>query len=66
MNDNLYLFFVIGIIINAVVLYIVIGSSTKTAKKVSQMEMQSRLLIQIAKKLGVEEAEIKKIIDKAR
>lgn len=51
---------IIAIIVNAFILYLVIESATKTKTTLSFQRLQTKIFIEMARKLGVDEGDIKK------
>ncbi len=53
---------ILGLLINSVILSLVISFATKTKKKLKFMEVQCLLLIEIAKRDGVNAETLKKLL----
>lgn len=52
--------FIIALVFQLIILYVVIGSSTKTNEKLNIEKLQLKILVEMAGKLGVPEEEISK------
>ena len=63
MNINLLLIGLIGLVANALILYLVIGSATRAHRRAQYSWAQLQLLARMAKIQGVPDQEIKEIFD---
>lgn len=66
MDSNLLLAVVVGIVIQSVLLYLIVSAATKATIRYRTAWAEMRLLGEIAKKQGVDEAVVNDIIMKAK
>jgi hypothetical protein len=64
MDDlTLFVFYLFGITIGLIVFYYIIRSATGTNKRKKQLLLQNKILLQIAKKLEVDEETVNQLND---